>query len=660
MDFNLIILIFTISFLIVKSEYMNGEYSNYNPNNINIESISYELTYNNYSVIKVVIKTFDEITNEISFNGYLKSEEGKEYKLDCSNKFYDVIECYSGKNVTFDLDDKFYFYYNKTNSIYSFNEEVIFQDDKRISLLFKPEIISDKIFKDSRKITLHTDGKMVGGGVLYLTKRSKGILEQPKDGFNRYIELNNYISHAGLYGQRPQSTLAAFKEAIRRGYHMVDGDIQFTKDKIPVINHENKIDEISDGFGKIDSLTLEELKRYDFGFKFDKKYKGEKILTLESLLDLCKKNNVIIDLDLGHLDYKKYFEETDEYIRIIINLIEKYNMTDSIIFNDGHNPETVLKMKKIRNDTSVSVSNMNTKENMEMVKNRYDGSKRVIFNFGGLTSGKTIDEATVKYGISLGKRIKAAVIDDLEFANKVQNWGVNYITTNKLHPFLIHNTKEDPILLRCSPVDGDTSECEIEEDIPLRDNQYYSIYYTDNIYNLYENINKEPIGEFQYIDTNILDELYYIINKFNFEEGIINLNLSHKLNKEEKISGVVGPAYEDVAECYQYNFVCNGNGTLRVDCKIEKDDEDKVPFNGPYIIYSLDDYSYNKNRYEEKLNEHKNKIYKDIFFYSCVIIMGIIIIIISYIYYINWKNGNFYTSIRNTDNNYMPDDYLYR
>ena len=660
MKFNLIILIFTINFLLLKSDVIDGEFGNFNPNNINIESVSYELTYNNYSVVKVVIKTFDELSKDISFIGYLKSEEGKEYKLNCSNEFYDVIDCYSGRNVTFDLDDKFYFYYNKTNSIYSFNEEDIFEDDKRVSLLFKPEITSENIYKDSRKITLDTDGKMVGGGILYLTKRSKGILDKPKDGFNRYIELNNFISHAGLYGQRPQSTLAAFEEAIRRGYHIVDGDIQFTKDKIPVINHERNIDEISDGFGTIDSHTLEELEKYDFGVKFDRKYKGEKILTLESLLDLCKKNNVIIDLDLGHLDYKKYFEETDEYIQIIINLIEKYNMMDSVIFNDGPNPDTVLKMKKIRNDISVSVSNMNKKENMETVKNKYDGSKRVIFNFGGLTSGKTIDEETVKYGLSLGKRIKASVVDNLEFSKKIQNWGVNYITTNKLHPFLIHNSKEDPILLRCSPLDDHTSECEIEEDIPLRDNEYYSIYYTDSIYNLYENINKEPIGEFKYVDTNILDELYYIINKFNFEEGIINLNLSHKLNREETISGIVGPAYEDVAECYQYNFVCHGEGTYRVNCKIEKDDENKVPFNGTYIIYSLDDYSYNKYKYEDKLHEHKTQLYKDIFFYSCVVIIAIIIIVVSYVYYINWKNGNFYTSIRNTDNNYMPDDYLYR
>lgn len=72
---------------------------------------------------------------------------------------------------------------------------------------------------------------------------------------------------------------------------------------------------------------------------------------------------------------------------------------------------------------------------------------------GGLSRGKTIEQSTVKYGLSLGKKIKAAIIDDLEFANKVQNWGVNYITTNKLHPFLIHNDKDIPIPIKCTQFD---------------------------------------------------------------------------------------------------------------------------------------------------------------------------------------------------------------
>ena len=53
------------------------------------------------------------------------------------------------------------------------------------------------------------------------------------------------------------------------------------------------------------------------------------------------------------------------------------------------------------------------------------------------------------------------------------------------------------------------SECEIGDEVTLIDNEKYNIYYSDNIYNISEDINEEPIGEFEYVDTNILEELYF-------------------------------------------------------------------------------------------------------------------------------------------------------
>ena len=106
MKVYLLFLIFSINFLFIKTDddlYMDYEG---NPDNINIESISYELTYNNYSIVKVVIKTYDEINSDISFIGYLKSQvEQKEYKLNCTSDFYDIIECYSQPHEKFNLDD---------------------------------------------------------------------------------------------------------------------------------------------------------------------------------------------------------------------------------------------------------------------------------------------------------------------------------------------------------------------------------------------------------------------------------------------------------------------------------------------------------------------------------------------------------------------------
>ena len=80
-----LIFILICNFIFIKNDYDfdHGYYSN--PDNINIESIHYELTYNNYSVVKVTIKTYDELEGDISFVAYLKSHvEEKEYKLNCT------------------------------------------------------------------------------------------------------------------------------------------------------------------------------------------------------------------------------------------------------------------------------------------------------------------------------------------------------------------------------------------------------------------------------------------------------------------------------------------------------------------------------------------------------------------------------------------------
>ena len=622
--------------------------------NINIVSISYELQYNNISVLKVIIKTYEEITNDINFIAYLKSEEEeKQYLLNCSNTFYDTIECLSERKISLNIEDKYFFYYEKgKNNNLTFDGSNILEDENRISLVFKPEISENlKLYKDNRKIIAITNKEIIDGGYLYIVRKSKKILHKPKDGFNKYIELNNFIFHAGLSGDFPPSTLIAYQEAIRRGYHIVDAYIQFSKDKVPVIYHMKNLDNNTNGKGEISSKTLEELKKIDFGINFNKKFKGEIILTFESLLKLCKENDIIIDLNLTLLNYKKYFNETDEFLKIMINLIKKYDMFDSIFFSDNRK-ETILKIKSFKNDISFSLNSITDKQSKEKLKDEFKGS-RIIYNLGNISLEKEINKE------ALEEKIKVSEIDDLKLAKKIQSLGVNYISTNKLDPFLIQNEKENPIIVRCSPSVEDVfnSECEIDENIRLIDNEIYNIYYSDNIYNISEDINELPIGEFKYVDTNILDELYYSVVYFNFDEGIIQLNTSKKIKKNEIIEGIVGPAYDNVAELYQYNFLCEGNNMYSIKCKIKKDDENKVEFKGNYSIYSLEGYSLNSNEVLKRMDS--KKIYQRFYFY---IIIGVflVFIIIIIICCIKKNRNDSFNEMKISGNAYISDNNLYK
>ena len=326
----------------------------------------------------------------------------------------------------------------------------------------------------------------------------------------------------------------------------------------------------------------------------------KKILTFEKLLELCKENNVIIDLGFTHLDYKKYFEETDEYMNIIINIIIKYNMFDLIFFNDGPNPNIIPKLKKLKNEISVSISNINNQDNFAEIKEKYAGSKRIIFNFSGISKESEIDKKRLKLAASVGK-VKVSTIDNLELANKLFSLGVSLITTNELHPFYAKNEYEFPILLKCTQFDI-LADCRLGPEVKLKDNEIYNIYYSPNIYQLYEDIVDEPIGEFKYLDTIKLDDLYYTVKIFDFENSYLKLNSSIKVDKGKKIIGKVGPAYENIADCYLYDFYCIGNNRYEIHCHILKNGTDVVKYDGNYSIYTVTNYSLFVTQDQEKVN----------------------------------------------------------
>ena len=217
-------------------------------------------------------------------------------------------------------------YRNKNNYVFGENKNDL------------PKVLNNQIlFKNNRRFNVKNNNYKIQFDKLYITRKSKKILCKTKNGFNKYAQLNNFILHAGLGDYMPESLLISYKEAIRRGYKIVDADLVFTKDKIPVIAHGIHLEKMSNGKGDLTEKTLEELEQLDFGSVFSKKFKGEKILKFEDLLKLSKENNIIIDLDITHSDYQKFFEETNEYIIIILGLIEKYGMVNSIFINCFNN-----------------------------------------------------------------------------------------------------------------------------------------------------------------------------------------------------------------------------------------------------------------------------------------------------------------------------------
>jgi len=87
------------------------------------------------------------------------------------------------------------------------------------------------------------------------------------------------IAHRGASAYEPENTLRAFDLAIRQGAQMIELDLHVTCDNHVVVIHDPTLNHTTNLTGRVDRLTLDEVRRADAG-------KGERVPTLDETLDL--------------------------------------------------------------------------------------------------------------------------------------------------------------------------------------------------------------------------------------------------------------------------------------------------------------------------------------------------------------------------------------
>ena len=96
------------------------------------------------------------------------------------------------------------------------------------------------------------------------------------------------IAHRGAHREAPENTLASLEKAIQIGCDYVEIDVRRTKDGALVIMHDNHIGRMTNGKGKIEDLTLAEIRKLDV--KSRKGFAGpvQKVPTFDEILDHAK------------------------------------------------------------------------------------------------------------------------------------------------------------------------------------------------------------------------------------------------------------------------------------------------------------------------------------------------------------------------------------
>lgn len=76
------------------------------------------------------------------------------------------------------------------------------------------------------------------------------------------------LAHAGGENRHPHSTMFAYVESIGDGVDILDFDVRLTKDGELVVFHDDTVDRTTDGTGRVDEMTWEELHALDAAYWF--------------------------------------------------------------------------------------------------------------------------------------------------------------------------------------------------------------------------------------------------------------------------------------------------------------------------------------------------------------------------------------------------------
>ena len=132
------------------------------------------------------------------------------------------------------------------------------------------------------------------------------------------------VNHRGYNKIAPENTLPAFRLSKLQGFNFVETDIRFTSDGIPVLLHDESIDRTSNGQGKIQNMSLDEVRSFDFGNWKASSFEGTRIPTLEEFLSLCAEIGLSPHLELKAGTKNQVFQ--------IIDMVEQFGLSDNVVY----------------------------------------------------------------------------------------------------------------------------------------------------------------------------------------------------------------------------------------------------------------------------------------------------------------------------------------
>ncbi len=157
-------------------------------------------------------------------------------------------------------------------------------------------------------------------------------------------------AHRGCSQRYPENTLLAFEKAIGlKNLTGIELDIQLTKDKVPVVIHDERVERTTEGIGFVREYTLNELKKLHI---YADTNPSQQIPTIEEVFDLIEprlKAGMKLNIELKNSVYT--YPGMEEKI---LEIVHKRGIQKAIVYSSFY-AKSLEKLKRLDENAEIGI-----------------------------------------------------------------------------------------------------------------------------------------------------------------------------------------------------------------------------------------------------------------------------------------------------------------
>lgn len=193
------------------------------------------------------------------------------------------------------------------------------------------------------------------------------------------------FAHRGASMYTPENTMPAFDLAYQLGAEGIEIDIHLTKDRIPVLIHDETVNRTTNGVGYIKDFTFKQLQNLDAGSWFDKEFSDTTIISLEEFLIWSKPKPLELNIELknNHIDYKNLES-------IVYEMLRHYQLIDRSIIST-FSIKSLQRMQKL--NLAIEKALLTSRGHRNLIKRSMDLGVHALHIEYGALKAKLVEQA---------------------------------------------------------------------------------------------------------------------------------------------------------------------------------------------------------------------------------------------------------------------------